>query len=708
MRFLVLLFVLIPIVSEAKLSHLSCSQNGLHIAFVNGVGVDVNQFQGFRNASTSLVNDLAINLDLLDLSSTPERVTFDSYHNSSFLKLYDGFEAWKLYMEGETTEDGGLFSQDTISKIFNYKITENTKALSRTCHTIFFKKHCQKLDEILFFKDTYEDLGRMKTEVSKVLSNGRKILFVSHSAGALFVDNIRDYIKRVKPANYLHTSHLALARPLETQHENQYHLTFEDDQLTEGLRLIPLVGNKVPTANLNKTQACFDPAAPNDIFSNHSYINCYLGQLISQNTTDSPILDEPAEMPARSQVKNAIYRVASYLSNNDKNCCDGKKGKVWLNGVTPGGFVSEKLRITGGEIYVSPMAQLCGVGEIKGSQNPNNHEFHPGTKIEGEVFIDSKFYFQNLKALPTSKLSIISGTSKNFSSQNFTLYGELEWKNNLSTTLENTSISNIKLYGKNKVTGDVSFGGGSYYNVALESPSALLTVGSSGNKIDRKLKITYLGIKDARFLENDIDGDFELFASTDLQVTNNQFLESLTLKSPDIEIYSSEIRNSSAIQTGNRIIMSKASLGPTQVQCTDTFSSSGNTKALTLDNCEVVSIGLGSNIGGPISGVGSLYLQGEFANGGTISASSGQSVSIQGTVGGSFNIMAPISTGITAGVSGDLNVVSNCTKRTKLDMRVSWVGSYAVNFAEKGYTEWQCFYDVNQEIYCGPSGVACI
>lgn len=706
MRFLILFFLICSSIAEAKLSHLTCSANGLHIIFINGVGVDVSQFEDFERQSRVFASELE--KSWIDLSSIPENVTFDAYHNSSFLKPYDGFEAWKLYMEGETTEDGGFFSQDTITKIFNYKITQNAKALSKTCHTYLFEKHCQKLDEILFFKKTYEDLAKMKFEVDKVLSSGKKILFVSHSAGALFVDNIRDYIKRVWSDKYLQTSHLALARPLETQHINQYHLTFEDDQLTERLRFIPLVGGKVPPANLDKTQKCIDPKDPDDIFSNHSYINCYLGQLTSQNTADSPILNEPAEMPARSHVKNAIYRVASYLTNNDKNCCDGKNGKVWLNGVTPGGFVSEKIRITGGEIFVSRMAQLCGFGEIKGSQNSNNYEFHSGTKIEGEVFIDSKFYIQNLKTLPNSKLSIISGPTKNFSSQNFTLHGELDWKNNLSTSLGYTSLSNLNLYGKNKVTGDVSFGGGSYYNVTLESPSALLTVGGSSNKIDTKLKISYLGTVNARFLENDIVGDFELFGSTNLQVTNNQFLGSMTLKSPDIEIYSSEIRNSSTIQTGKRIIMSKASLGPTQVQCTDTFSSSGNTTALTLDNCEVVSIGLGSNIGGPVSGEGSLYLHGEFANGGTILASSGQSVSIQGTVGGSFNITAPISTGITAGVSGDLNVVSNCTNRTKLDMRVSWVGSYSVNFAENGYTEWQCFYDVNQEIYCGPSGVACI
>lgn len=257
------------------------------------------------------------------------------------------------------------------------------------------KEICGELEKIKAEKQasaTFQDLGKLRKRVTEVLQSNQKIIFVTHSAGAMFADRARDSIITYLPSYKDYTSHLAIARPLKSTHINKYDVIFDKDPLISFLRE---EGLPVPDTNVTLLGSCGE-----EIYDNHNF-SCYLS---NQSVSADLTIHEPDQPKAIDVIKDGIYKVASFLGNNDKGCCEKGQGKIWLNwGNDNGGFVGKSMDVSG-NIVIHEGVSLCGNGKIEGSSFQS--EIRGGTEIEGHIEIAGYFILENLKIPKKSMLQI--------------------------------------------------------------------------------------------------------------------------------------------------------------------------------------------------------------------------------------------------------------------------------------------------------------
>lgn len=423
MPLLSLIFLFVSFQVYSSRSHLTCSKSGTHIAAINGVNINWKKFRSFKSETIKL---MSLDIEKTNVDAGQGQLTVNAYHNASFDLLSDGYETWKLYLRRLDETNGRHVRIDLIVSLFMWYLND-ISIFNKHCDVEDLKVECNELLRLMS-KKTTKDLGEITAVVDRQFKANKKIIFLSHSAGALFVDTVRDYIKEKYQNKYQYTSHLALARPFITNHDNAYELNFDRDEILKTLKF--LSPNDVPDFNVSQMFGCTSPNG-SDIAVNHDYIFCYLGPVLV-DPNDKPILADENFLNARNLVSDSIYRVAGMLENNDEKCCNKQKnGKVWLNG---GGFISKKSSAE--NVFIDSTSSLCGEGVLKnGSVNVN-------TVLDGVYNLAGNFNIRETTMTPTSSL-ISNDSSQRLRLENLTLDGGLEF-------LTNINLLDVDIKGKVK------------------------------------------------------------------------------------------------------------------------------------------------------------------------------------------------------------------------------------------------------------------
>lgn len=396
-----IIFILLLITSSnlsfSSVSHLSCSKSGTHLVFVNGVGVDPGSFSRFRGASIDISKEL--NKGLVDEKSF---VTYESYHNNSEGKLNDALETFLLYLE--TNKRELEISPESGYKLFLKALMKNPVGFDQLCKIQNAKAACDELNKIILFSEnssTVADIGALKNLSNDLLLNNKKIVFVSHSGGAVVVDRVRDYIKDHHPKKYNYTAHLAIARPFNTRHSNEYHLNFDQDGVINTVRDL---GFGTPSSNVDLKKSC-DPWYTYFLGIKNHYYNCYLG---TNQVEGSSFFNLSGNVTSRQLVMDSIYRVSSYLENNDDDCCKkDPKVKRWINPYGEyGGVISKNVAVSGGQyLTINYGAQICGEGSI---QVTSPSIIDDKSKLYGKINILGKFELRDFSSTESSNVELVN------------------------------------------------------------------------------------------------------------------------------------------------------------------------------------------------------------------------------------------------------------------------------------------------------------
>lgn len=433
----------------ASLTDLSCSQNGTKVLFINGVFIDDKAFASFKIDAENFFGKL--DYTQIDINNK-ELLIPDYRHNQSEGKLRDIAEAYFLYLiRDETKEEMPL---ELALKLLTASLINDNIQLDDLCKSNNTRETCKEIKKIILNNEknqTMMDLGAFKDVAFEALvTNKQKLIFVTHSGGNLMADRVRDYVKLNLPKEYYDlTGHVSLARPYNTQHKNVETLVFDQDGVIASLRI---AGQNTPDGNVDLIEPC-------DTFRflpwfNHGF-DCYLGDHKVKQTA----YDLPDESPSVDVVKAAIYKVASNLGNNDYSCCKKKPGKFRRNADgSPGGFVSNDLKITTGDIFVQAGAKICATGEILATNDPTKHFFGASVKLNGKFFSDSQFEISGNQVISSETSEIISklGSTKSFTLKNSEIDGKLELKTNSSVVHPNPIRLSGNFYGSNILNGNIS------------------------------------------------------------------------------------------------------------------------------------------------------------------------------------------------------------------------------------------------------------
>lgn len=358
--------------AQAKVSHLSCSKSGSYFVFINGININDTAYELLylptqRNILNALKSDRT-NVD------SKGNVDGDVFRNTSEGFLKDLAETYFLWLESQG------YSKDIYEKNLAQFVRYFTKGKD------FYKKcseypqarpACEKILELELSQPstTASDLGKIKASVAEKIQEGKKIVFVTHSAGSSYADNVRDYLETYFPDANKVAGLLAVAPSFTSRHPNYYHFTFKSDQLVNFVRFwgdfIP--GVDPPKGNYDAQIPCpmWDGEKNWQIPAGDHDINCYFQDLPVKGSTI--ILDGSKIWPASKMIVDAIQRVASKLPNNDENCCNKAPGKMWRNDelcvtnpeVCQTSFIANSTKLFVNNASILNNSQICGNYTVK-------------------------------------------------------------------------------------------------------------------------------------------------------------------------------------------------------------------------------------------------------------------------------------------------------------------------------------------------------
>lgn len=468
----------------SKFSHLSCSKNSTLLMFINGV--DVKDNLDFLNQSSKLISELDLhNTDANNLISSVVK------HNRSEGYLSDIAETFFLFMRQNSVAYDGETAPEVKKKQLRIWMlaTMSTKArLKYACDKEFpeLKIYCDEMKRITLLGQnsiTFQDLGEFRTEVTKALYENKKVILVTHSAGAMFADRIRDYVSAYHPSKKSFLGHVAIARPLKSNHStNNFFVNFKQDSTLNELISYGLGSTPKPNVDLHENcplQVPFPADYPNHFFS------CYTGPGLITGPHFLPSLKwdaPPTQNTAVSYVADTVYRVASLLGNNDEKCCNKAPGKIWRNDaycesdpeLCQTSFIADTTKLEVNDASFIHDSQICGDYTIK-SFNPISFK---NTKMYGSgTIISEAGDGVQFNTTTLHRNSILETTVKSLNFFNTEFNGTSRLYGNTITFID----SKIKGFNRFESTGITSI---SLRNTQLNSESLEL------NKIETPIPLS--------------------------------------------------------------------------------------------------------------------------------------------------------------------------------------------------------------------------
>lgn len=700
MYFLALIFLISSSASTfAAKSHLTCSKSGTHIIGINGVNINTKKYADFRR-NTYLI---ASELEKKNVDAGAGPVTRLTYYNQSMTLMFDAYESWKAYLKRVEETTGRHMLIDRVVDHFVKYLTQAPN-FSKDCLEYEEGEECNELIKIMNSKFA-SDLGKIKEGVANQFKLNKKVIFVSHSAGALFVDTARDYIQEHFKEHYPYTSHLALARPFKTNHDNSYYINFDQDEILKFLKFV--APDDVPDFNVRQSLSCTNPNGEYDPAINHDYISCYLGNILVF-PDDKPIIENENFLNARTLVKDSIYRVAGDLENNDENCCNKMQdGKVWINSNgSPGGFISEKIIISG-NIQLDKGGQLCSQGSINATSDASKHYFDKDVKLEGKIYLNSPFKFQNVKSALNSELTIDPSASSDLRMTDSNINGKLKLKPKVSTTYPQGHLyfKRVNFYENNTISGLADIVDSTFYGTNF-STNGYAAITKFTNKKGFNTEISISGIQHS--IINDVIVQKNLtLASEKLDVKQSKFNESFQLTSKHLDLNIVEIGNSVSLIAPDMISIQNTKLSSVNGNCSRDITIGGTLpQSVSISSCE--SAYLWVNTTGSVTINGNAAIGGEFRGDINVNVGSTPDTGLRMgmyLVDGPTTIVAPNGLDFRRGnetlVHGSMSLTSQCAKRAEMDFQVTnWFGNISHVFDI--YTGYWCTGNG-----CAPSGVRC-
>lgn len=508
-------------------SHLTCSKNGTVLFYINGVGLkdDDKSF----SSNTNIVTQQVIKSNV-DSKST---IISNYMPNRSEGILKDVSEAYFLYMNSTKISEANPTLKADAYKLFVSYFTSNRVKFKLMCAAKeSLRKYCNEIKKIAALKEksaTVKDLRLFTEKTIDFLNENRKVIFVTHSSGALFADRIRDVLAEHPSYKKNMVSHVALARPLSAERtKNRYDIVFNTDSLINYIRKNNL---DAPDSNVDLIGDCPNnepmPLPDTDIIVRNHEFSCYIGQNLVEGKQFFP----KTNMTALEYVADSIYRVASELGNNDELCCNKSAyGKLWINeDDSLGGFVSDNTKIQY-NVILEPGSQICGKGTIKGRVGSNPSILKNKVKLKGSYDISGYFNIQELLTSENSKITL-----------------------NTSSTSE-SKIQKLNLVGNFSVSGrfkfeDVTVSG----NVSINSPvNTLIDVSGSNIKT-----VTYgkMNILQGIYMTSSdlVDVDFEVTSGVNLH--NFKALKGFSAASPilGMAVYNTTFKENASFTSNDQI-----------------------------------------------------------------------------------------------------------------------------------------------------------
>lgn len=389
--FFLFFFIFIP-KSYSSLSELTCSQNGTYVVFINGVNVNDEGFKDFGSIAAGFASGIEKNK--VDHTSFED----ESLQNSSANVLYDAAETYFEFLK--STGISNPSSSEIYLEILMASFTNNFTPVTHAC-SLLNGIICEKAYEILIQSEikTVTDIQYIYSKVKRKLHQDKRVIFISHSGGAVITDRVRDMILSRDGDFYNLTSHIALARPFKSVHQKVLNYSFDKDPV---LKILRQGSNNVPNSNVQLINDCPGSILLGDFLRNHNF-SCYLSniEVIFSGRGSS---DE--------FVKSLIYKQASEFKNNDEKCCNKADGKVWLNSfMSPGGFVASTVNIIGEKLWINDDSSVCGEGEIDVSESNVLSVISNKTKLDGTLKIKGPINFSKVTSSLKSTLKIASGAA---------------------------------------------------------------------------------------------------------------------------------------------------------------------------------------------------------------------------------------------------------------------------------------------------------
>lgn len=703
-----LLFLIVPYPQKslANLSHLACSMSGTHIAAVNGVNISPSKFELFDAANIRVRNELE--RKYTDIG--PGELTVKSYYNQSSGLILDAYETWKLYFKNLEETSGRHYS---LNKIVNHfaNLLMNVpgkdfcveEGIEEGCNELF-----QKLNAT-----TKLDAAKIQRSVLSKLVKNQKVIFLSHSQGAVVVDNVRNYLRTKYPDHYKFTSHLAVARPFVTDHEREYHVNFSKDEVLKKLKLIS--SNDVPDFNVKQMTECYHPNQEADALINHDYIDCYLGPTYIDPLFE-PLKIANENVNSRKLILDSIYRVAGFLPNNDSKCCNKAEGKIWLNdNENIGGFLSKDVKVTSGKVYIENGAQICGEGSIRATSIETDHFFDKTTLIEGKINLNSKFRIENnVHVTPRGELISEIGSEKLLLLMKSTIDGKIQFqqKNYIPASLPYAYMYNSTVKGVNVINGASTIENSpGFSNIEVYNASDLIVL----KKIDVKpgARLHAKNVSNSVSIFNDLMTQVPLtFNTQKVNISNGKFYGLSTFNGQNLQITNANFYGTNSI-TSQQISLS-GNLTSLNGECDNSVSFSGSiNQSFSFNNCESVEVNLITN--GPVTSSGTIRAGGKMNLGGNISvgkdAAKGLYYGLY--VSGYSSISAP--NGIDTGnvtVTGNFSINSSCEIPSRIWFQMAHYNadfSFSIPGDTDGrHTLW-CFDHLGSpnDVLCGPYGPRC-
>lgn len=355
------------------MSHLTCSSSGVDIYFINGVGVGDDGFVSFSSSVT--LAELAASKSELDNTPT---VNFIPRHNRSSGLNKDIAEAMFQYLEGAKNKK--IPTLIAAKLVFNF-LSSKSYRIKKACAETLDPNEREVCDELMKIKTDkmntflYKDTGLFRKVIITSIKNKRKIVLVGHSQGTLFVNSLRNYIKKYYPAYDPYVSSLLVGAFKLSSHKRTIYYNFTKDGLIDEIASRWAI---IPERNFVISSTC-EPEAPdqgtglNFNFSNHSF-NCYTGNF----SVSGPkfLLPKNGNFIARDYFNDLLKKAVSELANNDENCCNKEPGKLYrANADSPISnlFISQKTQSEKNAILVNTgESRICGASKISGRINIDN------------------------------------------------------------------------------------------------------------------------------------------------------------------------------------------------------------------------------------------------------------------------------------------------------------------------------------------------
>lgn len=442
---IILVVVLSSPLAFAKLSHLSCSENGTKVFYINGIGYrdDKDLDQGTINFLSSLTPKHVDNKSI---------ISFGRITNRSQGIAKDIVKTIYLSLENQ----GFPLTTSTL-KLVSKALFDNSCVAATDD---FFKKICREMYAIKqsgLAANTQMELGLIFNQISSVLNMGTKIVLVSHSGGAVYGDAILSFVKERMPSKFDFISLVSVARPVKVLHEDKTrYLNFSNDEV---LNLISTYQDTPKSNSSIENASCKFTNSPNEtdiFFRNHS-MDCYTSDLLVTGSTE---ITQNSNLTANLLLSDIIYQSSGTLENNDLNCCSRKSGKVWQNpDGSVGGFVRSDFTINDENFKLHQSSQLCNYGFIKRDITGISSEIGANTKLEGNFFASGYFSFGAVKSKSGTRFDITNTTS---SPKFFGMSDVIINRNFQINNANNLFILNVEINSPLRLEGGCAFGNGGF------------------------------------------------------------------------------------------------------------------------------------------------------------------------------------------------------------------------------------------------------